>query len=105
MKQIVVKMFYRLCMLAALALTELQEVSQACKQVFKEFVNKFIRFILKKYKGAKLQDLMQNVDNHRDWEKYARQLDYLYGTNEYKLKNESRLYDYERIESRYRIMK
>jgi len=89
----------------ALILTELQEVKTAVRQVLKEWRNKLVRYILKKFKGAKLQDLLNNAKTYKEWEKYAKQLDILEGTNDYKLRNESRLYDFERIESRYRIMK
>jgi hypothetical protein len=89
----------------ALILTELQEVKIAVRQVLKEWRNKLVRYILKKFKGAKLQDLLNNAKTYKEWEKYAKQLDILEGTNDYKLRNESRLYDFERIESRYRIMK
>ena len=89
----------------ALILTELQEVKTAVRQVLKEWRNKLVRYILKKFKGVKLQDLLNNAKTYKEWEKYAKQLDILEGTNDYKLRNESRLYDFERIESRYRIMK
>lgn len=48
------KLFYRVTMLVALALTELHEAKVSVKHVLKELYTKLVRLILKKYKGAKL---------------------------------------------------
>lgn len=37
---------------------------------------------------------MNNAQDYKEWERYAKQLDELMGTNDYKFKMESRLYDY-----------
>jgi predicted acylesterase/phospholipase RssA len=105
MSEKIVRVFYRLSFLVALAIAEMREASSAFKQVLKEWRNMFIRLVLRKYKALKLLDKMDTCSTHDEWEKYAKQLDILSGRNEYKFKLESRLYDYERIDSRYRIMK
>jgi TAG lipase/steryl ester hydrolase/phospholipase A2/LPA acyltransferase len=48
---------------------------------------------------------MNQATSYKEFERYARQLDIHLDTNSYKFSEKSRLYDYERIESRYRIMK
>ena len=95
----------RIAMMIALAIAELQEFNVAWRKVIKGWLNKLKDWILLKYKCAKIKEKMCLVNNHKDWEKYARQLDHLEGTFEYKIVRESRYYDYKRIESRYRVMK
>jgi hypothetical protein len=45
------------------------------------------------------------VETYEDFMTYAKSLDFLEGRERWKLKNESSLYDYERIEARYNNMK
>lgn len=92
-------------MILALAIAEMREAKKSLIKVTKEWRNMFVRYLLKKYKAARLEDRMNASTTYKEWEQFAKQLDLLQGTNDYKFKVESRLYDYERIESRYRIMK
>lgn len=48
---------------------------------------------------------MDQAKTFIEWVEYAKTLDYLEGKDQWKLINQSRLYDYERIEARYRNMK
>jgi hypothetical protein len=45
------------------------------------------------------------VHSFEEWLEYAKSLDYLEGREEWKRNNQSRLYDYAKIEARYKLMK
>ena len=48
---------------------------------------------------------MRHVRSYTEWESYARLLDHLEGTVDWKYIKASKLYDYERIETRRQLMK
>jgi Domain of unknown function (DUF3336) len=48
---------------------------------------------------------MEQSRTFEEWVEYAKSLDYLARKDQWKLIDQSRLYDYERIETRYRNMK
>ena len=48
---------------------------------------------------------MQQVKDYKEWESYARLLDHLEGNNDWKVKFESKSYDYVRIDNRRQMMK
>lgn len=92
-------------MLFALALSEMQQVSASFRLVLKHCYKILVRKLLHLYKTARLEDLMNQATTYRKFENFARQLDIHLDTQAFKFRPESGLYDYERIESRYRIMK
>ena len=48
---------------------------------------------------------MCNVNSYAEWESYARLLDHLEGTVDYKYIEQSKVYDYVRLERRRLMMK
>jgi hypothetical protein len=48
---------------------------------------------------------MEQASTFEDWVEYAKTLDYLEGKDQWKMVDQSRLYDYERIAARYRNLK
>ncbi|CDW73342.1 patatin-like phospholipase family [Stylonychia lemnae] len=57
------------------------------------------------YKQVKLRQKLENASNFQEWVKLARTLDQIEGREQWKLINKSSLYEYERIEARYKGMR
>lgn len=48
---------------------------------------------------------MEQAPNFEEWVEYAKSIDYLERMDQWKMINQSRLYDYIRIEARYKNLK
>ena len=57
------------------------------------------------YKVIKLMQKMDQATSFEEWVEYAKSVDYLEKKDQWKMINQSRLYDYERIELRYKNLK
>jgi hypothetical protein len=57
------------------------------------------------YKVIKLLQKMHQAKTFEEWVEYAKSLDYLEKKDQWKMINQSRLYDFERIELRYKTLK
>jgi hypothetical protein len=58
-----------------------------------------------KYQCSQVSEKMKAVKSYEEWEEYAILLDQLEGLNKWKTEKASPFYNYERIESRYLMMK
>eukprot|EP00347_Sterkiella_histriomuscorum_P000572 403375331 len=73
--------------------------------VLRYVIAKLIQIILTKYKVIKLKEKLESAQNSEDCFKLAKIIDQLEGKEIWKMNKISSLYDYERIEDRYRSMK
>ena len=74
-------------------------------EVIRNLIDRSIQIIQLKYNCLQVRSRMRHVRSHTEWESYARLLDHLEGTVDWKYIKTSKLYDYERIETRRQLMK
>ena len=58
-----------------LAISEIKQLKLATREVIKEFIEKFIKWIILKHRCSKILDKMKQVKNYQEWEEYAKLLD------------------------------
>ena len=88
-----------------LAIRELKEAFSSGREVTAHFWARFVQYIILKFRSKKLQEKMLKVDNYKSWEQLAKILDQVKGNMNWKLKKQSKYYEWERIENRYKYMK
>ena len=79
--------------------------TKSVKEIWRFLVESLIIRITRKYHCLQIRKRMYQVQNYREWEQYAKLLDYLEGYVEFKYRPESEDYDYVRIDVRRVMMK
>ena len=85
--------------------SEFQTFTGASREVAASLLQKLVSYIVHRFRCYEIRQKMLNVKSAQEWEDYAKLLDQLEGLNEWKLRPESKFYDYRRIESRLLMMK
>ena len=106
---------FRFLRILTMPLVELIQITKAIKAILKQILIKMSAIILRQvrqfmmimyqYKVIKLLQKMHQAKTFEEWVEYAKSLDYLEKKDQWKMINQSRLYDYERIELRYKTLK
>ena len=84
---------------------ELKLFKRSIREVIQHLIDRGIQIISLKYNCLQVRRRMCHVRSHTEWESYARLLDHLEGTVDWKYVKSSNLFDYERIETRRQMMK
>ena len=79
--------------------------TRSVREVIETTVDRGIRKIELKYHCLQVRKRMCNVRSYGEWESYARLLDHLEGTVDWKYIAKSSYYDFERLETRRNLMK
>ena len=80
------------------AISELKEIQYCSMKVIRDWFKMVLHYILLKHRCSVLRDMMKESKSFKEWEILAKILDDLEGLNEWKNKNESKLYDYKRVQ-------
>jgi len=78
---------------------------RAMRELVGHLIERGIQIIQLKYHCLQVRKRMCFVRSYAEWESYARLLDHLEGTVDWKYKEQSYYYDYERLEQRRQMMK
>ena len=79
---------------------EMHQFRKSIREVLQYLIDRGIQIIQLKYNCLQVRKRMCHVRSHLEWESYARLLDHLEGTVDWKYVKHSSLYDYERVETR-----
>jgi hypothetical protein len=80
------------------AITELNEIRDCSLKVIRDWFQMILQYVLLKHRCSVLRDKMMQAKSFKEWEILAKILDDLEGLNEWKNKNESKIYDYKRVQ-------
>ena len=96
-----VRRFYRLILRILKRIrNELRLFKTSIKDILLHMVDNFIYFIELKHHCLEVRKRMLDVRSYTEWASYAKLLDHLEGTEEWKHIDKSDLYDYERLSRR-----
>ena len=84
---------------------ELRLFSRASRDVINYLIDRGIQIIQLKFHCLQVRKRMCQVRSYTEWESYARLLDHLEGTVDWKYIQHSDFYDYARLETRRQMMK
>lgn len=84
---------------------EVRVFRKATREVIIYLLDRGIQIIQLKYHCLQVRKRMCEVRSYTEWESYARLLDHLEGTVDWKYIESSRNYDYIRLERRRQMMK
>lgn len=79
---------------------EFRMFRRATGEVLSYMIGRWIKIIQLKYDCLQVRKRMNLVRSHAEWESYARLLDHLEGTVDWKYIQHSGRYDYKRLEAR-----
>ena len=80
--------------------SELRHFKKSIRDIIQHFIDKGVHLIQLKYNCLQVRKRMCKVNSYQEWESYARLLDHLEGTVDWKYRANSRVYDFARIEAR-----
>ena len=84
---------------------EARQFCRSVREVIESLIDRGIRKIELKYHCLQVRKRMCQVRSYTEWEGYARLLDHLEGTVDWKYVTKSSHYDFERLETRRNMMK
>ena len=98
--------FYRVCIaILRKVKQETRLFRKSVREVLEHLIERGIQIIQLKYHCLQVRKRMCSVRTYTEWESYARLLDHLEGTVDWKYIEHSDFYDYERLERRRQMMK
>ena len=80
--------------------SEMHLFGKSVCEVLQALIDRGIQSIMLKYNCMQIRNRMTNVRSTAEWESYARLLDHLEGTVNWKYVERTKKYDYARLESR-----
>ena len=84
---------------------EMRSFTRSTREIILHLIHRGIQMLQLKYNCLQVRKRMCKVRSYAEWESYARLLDHLEGTADWKYVFESKNYDYVRLEARRQMMK